>query len=186
MRCQRKLVKNTTDVPSSLLPVCLSVPLSVCLSLGLAVCLCLCLFVCLFVCLPLCLSVPASVCLSEWISINCIISYLSKICPVLDPSCPCSWVLHSSGMLRCIFEWQNSVSHAATRSNCGYKPVPVAALSGVGLRPLACWDCRFESHRRHGFLSVVSVMCCQVEVSATGWSLVQWSPTDCGASLCVI
>jgi len=27
--------------------------------------------------------------------------------------------------------------------------------------------------------------CCQVEVSATGWSLVQMSPTDCGAS-CVI
>jgi hypothetical protein len=31
------------------------------------------------------------------------------------------------------------------------------------------------------------VLCvCQVEVSATGWSLVQRSPTDCGASLCVI
>jgi len=32
----------------------------------------------------------------------------------------------------------------------------------------------------------VSVVCCQVEVSATSWSLVQRSPTDCGASLCVI
>jgi hypothetical protein len=30
------------------------------------------------------------------------------------------------------------------------------------------------------------VVCCQVEVSATGWSLVQGCPTDCGASLCVI
>ena len=38
----------------------------------------------------------------------------------------------------------------------------------------------------HGCLSVVIVVCCQVEVSATGWSLVQRSPTDCGASLCVI
>jgi hypothetical protein len=28
-------------------------------------------------------------------------------------------------------------------------------------------------------------LCCQVEVSATGWSLIQRSPTDCGASLCV-
>jgi len=28
-------------------------------------------------------------------------------------------------------------------------------------------------------LSVVSVVCCQVEVSATSWSLVQRSPTDC-------
>jgi hypothetical protein len=32
---------------------------------------------------------------------------------------------------------------------------------------------------------VCCVVCCQVEVSASGWSLVQRSPTDCGAS-CVI
>jgi hypothetical protein len=31
------------------------------------------------------------------------------------------------------------------------------------------------------------VLCCQVEVSATGWSLVQRSPTECGVSeVCVI
>jgi hypothetical protein len=35
-------------------------------------------------------------------------------------------------------------------------------------------------------LSVVSVVCCQVEVSASDCSLVQMSPTDGGASLCVI
>jgi len=35
-------------------------------------------------------------------------------------------------------------------------------------------------------LSTVSVVCCQIEVSATDWSLVQRSPTDCGASLCLI
>jgi len=35
-------------------------------------------------------------------------------------------------------------------------------------------------------LSVVSVVCFQVEVSATDWSLVQRSPTDYGALLCVI
>ena len=29
-------------------------------------------------------------------------------------------------------------------------------------------------------------VCCQVEVSATSWSLVQSSPIDCGESLCVI
>ena len=38
----------------------------------------------------------------------------------------------------------------------------------------------------HGCLSVVSVVCCQVDVSATDWSFVQRSPTDCGASLYVI
>ena len=55
-----------------------------------------------------------------------------------------------------------------------------------GLRPLTCWNRGFESHRGHGYLSVVSVVCCQVEVSATSWSLDQGSPTDCAASLCVI
>jgi hypothetical protein len=29
-------------------------------------------------------------------------------------------------------------------------------------------------------------LCCQAEVSATSWSLVQSSPANCGASLCVI
>jgi len=31
----------------------------------------------------------------------------------------------------------------------------------------------------------VTIVYYQVEVSATSWSLVQRSPTDCGASLCV-
>jgi hypothetical protein len=35
-------------------------------------------------------------------------------------------------------------------------------------------------------MSVVSVVCCQVEVSATSWSLVQRSLTECGVSECVI
>ena len=34
----------------------------------------------------------------------------------------------------------------------------------------------------HECLSRVSVVCCQVQVSATGWSLVQRSPTKCGVS----
>jgi hypothetical protein len=36
------------------------------------------------------------------------------------------------------------------------------------------------------WMFVVSVGCCQVEVSATSWSLVQRSPTDCDVSLNVI
>jgi hypothetical protein len=36
--------------------------------------------------------------------------------------------------------------------------------------------------RGHGCLSLVSVVCCQVEVSATSWSFVQRSPTVCGVS----
>jgi hypothetical protein len=34
-------------------------------------------------------------------------------------------------------------------------------------------------------LSLVVVMGCQVEISVSGWSLVQRSPTDCGVSECV-
>jgi hypothetical protein len=55
----------------------------------------------------------------------------------------------------------------------------------VGLWPLACWDCGFESHRRHGFCLMSDVLC-QVEASATGRLLVQRSPTDCGASFRMI
>jgi hypothetical protein len=39
-----------------------------------------------------------------------------------------------------------------------------------------------KTHRGHGCLSLVSAVCCQVEVSATSWSLVQRSPTECGVS----
>ena len=60
------------------------------------------------------------------------------------------------------------------------------AVQGVDLRPLTCCDCGFESHRGHGCLSVVSVVCCQLEVSATSWSFVQRSSTEYVASLCVI
>jgi hypothetical protein len=35
-------------------------------------------------------------------------------------------------------------------------------------------------------LSLVSVVCCLVEVSVTGRSLAHRSPTDCDVSLCVI
>jgi hypothetical protein len=52
-------------------------------------------------------------------------------------------------------------------------------------RPSACWDRGFESHRGHG-CCLVQCLCGQVEVSATGRSLVQRSPTDCGVCLSVI
>jgi hypothetical protein len=39
-----------------------------------------------------------------------------------------------------------------------------------------------KSHRGHVCQSLVIFVCCQVEVSATGWSLVQRSSTDCGVS----
>ena len=49
----------------------------------------------------------------------------------------------------------------------------------MGLRPLAGWDYGFESRREHVCLSVVIVVCCQVEVSATDRSPIQRSSTEC-------
>jgi len=43
--------------------------------------------------------------------------------------------------------------------------------SGRFQSPLFCWDCGFESHLGHACLFLVSVVCCQVEVSASGYHL---------------
>jgi hypothetical protein len=49
-----------------------------------------------------------------------------------------------------------------------------------GLRSLACWDGGLQSRPGHGYLSVLSVVYCQVEVSAWDRSLVLRSPAVCG------
>jgi len=43
------------------------------------------------------------------------------------------------------------------------------------MQPLACWDCGFESRQDHGYLSVVSVVCWQVETIANSRYLGQKS-----------
>ena len=66
---------------------------------------------------------------------------------------------------------------------CGYKtaflPIPVAARSKaarlLGLRVRISTE---------ALLSLVSVECCQVGVSASGCSLAQRSPTECGEYEC--
>jgi len=50
--------------------------------------------------------------------------------------------------------------------------------------PLACWCCGFESRQGNGCLSLVGIVCCYVQVSASGRSVVRRSPTDCGVSEC--
>ena len=56
-------------------------------------------------------------------------------------------------------------------------PIGRSPAETVGSNPTKGMDVR---------LFCVYVVSCQVEVSATSWSLVQKSPTDCGVSLCVI
>jgi hypothetical protein len=53
------------------------------------------------------------------------------------------------------------------------------AVYGVGLMLLACWDCGLESRHGHRCLSLVNVVWCQVEDSATVRSLIQRSPSEC-------
>jgi hypothetical protein len=59
-------------------------------------------------------------------------------------------------------------------------PIKGRSLWRRGPLPLAYWDCWFHSRRGHECLSLVSVVWYQV--SASGWSLVQRSPTECGVS----
>ena len=48
----------------------------------------------------------------------------------------------------------------------------------MGQWPPVGGDCMFESYQGHGCLSVVNVVCCQVEVTAMVCTIVQRSPTD--------
>ena len=69
--------------------------------------------------------------------------------------------------LRCRFQWPRGLRRSSA----------AARLLRLWVRFPPGW---------HGCLSVVSVVCCQVEVSATSSSPVQRGTTDCGASFCVI
>lgn len=44
----------------------------------------------------------------------------------------------------------------------------------------ALWDCGFESFRGHEYLSLMRVKCSQIDVYASGRSLVRVSRTECG------
>ena len=62
-------------------------------------------------------------------------------------------------------QWQSGLRRRCTAAHLLGLRVPI---------PLGAW------------ISLVTVVCCQVEVSETGRSFVQRSPADCGVSLRVI
>jgi hypothetical protein len=86
--------------------------------------------------------------------------------------------IHISGGLNSVEgRYLQTIRYAKSRSQwpCGLRRLSAAARL-LGLRvPIS---------PGHGCLSLVSVVCCQVEVSASGLSLVQRSPTICGVSEC--
>jgi hypothetical protein len=59
-------------------------------------------------------------------------------------------------------------------------------VKGVGLRPLACWDCGSESRKRHGCLSVVGVVCFQVRGLCGGAIARPGESIDCNVSECCL
>ena len=86
----------------------------------------------------------------------------------------CDWMteLHFC-YLYCLLHWDISDKDQWPRGLRRRSAAARLLRSWVRIPPGAC-------------MFVVSAVCCQVEVSATSWSLAQRSPTDCGASLCVI
>jgi hypothetical protein len=86
----------------------------------------------------------------------------------------------------CVCVWRNRNNNNNNNNNSNgnnNKPIPVGEWSKARVygRSLA----GIASSNPAGGMDVCCE-CCQVEVSATDWSHVQRSPTDCGASLCVI
>jgi hypothetical protein len=61
-------------------------------------------------------------------------------------------------------------------------PIPVAVRSKVSVYGRSLTGIVGSNPSEGMDVSLVSVVCCQVEVSATGWSLVQRTPTECGVS----
>ena len=104
---------------------------------------------------------------------SCLITYILQV-PVNEER-----KIATEGMLtfiNCLLQ-QNSIN--ITKADHSGREVKV-----VVLRPLAYWDCGFEFRRGNGYLSYVSVVCCRVEFCASGRSLIQRSPTECGMSEC--
>jgi hypothetical protein len=99
-------------------------------------------------------------------------------------------------MNKCVWSTAGGVvtSGIAQQKYSWVKPVPVPLhppqgpsgadhygrkVQGLGLRPYTCRGCGFDSRRWDVCLSFVSVVCWQVEVLATGPSLVQRSVCVC-------
>ena len=82
----------------------------------------------------------------------------------------------------CLLIFTNGANSRSLQDKSGWSQWPHGLRRGsAAARPLGLW----VQIPPGAWMSVVCVVYCQVEVSATSWSLVQRSPTDCGAS-CVI
>ena len=63
-----------------------------------------------------------------------------------------------------------------------FQPIPVIARSKAWVHGRSHDGIAELNPPGHGYLSVVTVACFQVDISGSGWSLVQRNPTDCTVS----
>jgi hypothetical protein len=94
-------------------------------------------------------------------------------------TCSCLTVIHSYGQKEIIITYLELLNYWTRKRRLRWpsglwRVTAAACLVRLWVRvPAVAW------------MSVVlSVLCCQVEVSSSGWSLVQESPTDCDVSEC--
>ena len=83
-----------------------------------------------------------------------------------------------------LFQGTRELTHICSTSCFSNRPLlsSVTFCSSRPRWPIACWYYGFESRRGYECISLVIVVCCQVEVSATDRSLIQRSPTNCAMS----
>jgi hypothetical protein len=117
------------------------------------------------------------------------------------PALLCNILVNSHSIVQWIWtvihSWQTNISRCRTVllynwvSDCilcllnARKATPPSGRKVLGMGLwwlLACWEWRFKSCQGHGCLSLVSVVCHQVQASVTDWSLVWRSPSECGVS----
>jgi hypothetical protein len=84
--------------------------------------------------------------------------------------------------LACGYSNKHTFLVSTINKNCRSQLPSGLRRGSVAARLLRLWVRILEGH---GCLSIVSVVCCQVKISVTSWSVVQRSLTDFGASLCV-
>ena len=158
--------------------VCMYVCIYVCMYVCIYVRIYVCTYVCMYVCTYICMYVCMHVCM--YVRTNVRMYVRTYVCVYV-----CVYICMY--VYVCTMKYRNSRRRSATRFSIliTFK-LPISAaprsLLGGGLPQLIFCDCGFESRRGHGCRSFLSVVCCQGEVPALGWSLVRRSPTECGVS----
>jgi len=87
------------------------------------------------------------------------------------PACSRTTIFLAQPVVQSLYRLRYSLLYNLYKAEWNWKVI----MKFYCMQIFTCWDCGFESHRRHGCLSVVSGVCFQVQVSATSWSLVQRS-----------